>query len=244
MSRGQDLVFIGDAHLEEDGHDVEDFLSLLRRLGATASRLVLMGDLFNLWIGDRRLEKPHQTRVIEALAALRAGGVSVRYLEGNRDYRVHRAYAGWAVDEATGAGIEERAGGRRLFAIHGDLANAQDRLYTLWRGVSRSAAAWGAFRLLPRSRGIRVADALERGMRGRNLAYKAAFPEAVVRDYAAGFLARGFDAVVLGHFHVEKDLEARPPSSPGRILVLPEWKSSRRHLRVGPDGGIAFVDSG
>jgi hypothetical protein len=29
----------------------------------------------------------------------------------------------------------------------------------------------------------------------------------------------------------------------GRILVLPEWKATRRHLRVGADGQIAFVDA-
>ncbi len=80
-------------------------------------------------------------------------------------------------------------------------------------------------------------------MRGGNLGYKRDFPETAVRRYAAARLGLGYDAVVLGHFHVEKDLVAVPPSPPGRILVLPEWKGSRRHLRVRADGDVAFVDS-
>jgi hypothetical protein len=60
-----------------------------------------------------------------------------------------------------------------------------------------------------------------------------------VRAYAARLLLPGDDALVLGHFHMERELE--PP--PARVLVLPDWKSSRRHLRIGPDGVIGFVDS-
>ena len=52
-----------------------------------------------------------------------------------------------------------------------------------------------------------------------------------------------FDLVVLGHFHVEKDLVLEPPGPAGRVMVLPEWKGSRRYLRVGADGRAAFVDS-
>lgn len=88
-----------------------------------------------------------------------------------------------------------------------------------------------------------MAEALESRMRASNPAFKGWFPEQAVRDYAASFLARGHDALVLGHFHVERDLKALPPSPPGRILVLPEWKGSRRHLRVTPEGDIRFVDS-
>ena len=53
----------------------------------------------------------------------------------------------------------------------------------------------------------------------------------------------GHDVVVLGHFHEEHRLEAVPPSPPGRVFVLPEWKTSRRHLRVTADGDVAIVDS-
>ena len=64
-----------------------------------------------------------------------------------------------------------------------------------------------------------------------------------VRAFAGPHLAAGHDAVVLGHFHVERDLDAGPAYPGRRILVLPEWKGSRRHLRVSATGDVAFVDS-
>ncbi len=238
------LVFIGDVHLDRDDPALGDFLDFLERLRHGTSGIVLMGDLFNLWLGRRDLEQPHQRRVVEKLHSLRESGIGVRYVEGNRDYRIGPAYAGWALDAATDRGVSEQAGGVRLFAIHGDLANREDRQYRAWRRISRSAPFWWAFNLLPRGRRLRVAEGLETRMRATNVEHKRAFPEREVRDYAARFLALGHDGVVLGHFHEEHALEARPPSPPGRIFVLPEWKGSRRHLRVGPDGSIGFVDSG
>lgn len=232
----KDLVFIGDVHLEEEGEDLDAFLAFLDRLKATASRVVLAGDLFNVWIGARDLERPHQARVVAKLQELRRQGLVVRYLEGNRDYRVAQAYVGSALDDAPAEGLVERFGGRSIFAIHGDLANPADRQYRTWRRFSRSAPVWGAFRALPAGTRMRLVDRLETSMRASNARFKAAFPEEVVRRYGKGFLARGHDAVVLGHFHIERALD-------GHVFVLPEWKESRRHLRVSADGSIAFVPS-
>lgn len=243
MKGGGDLVFIGDVHLGAAGAHLEAFLALLDALSRTAGRVVLAGDLFDLWIGRRDMEMPHQHAVLERLAALRREGVVVRYLEGNRDYRLGPAYAGWALDDATDSGLVERFGGHSVFAIHGDLANAEDRRYRLWRRASRSPLAWAGFHALPLRTRTRLAASIEGRLRRSNAVFKAAFPEAIVRGYAAPFLGAGHDIVVLGHFHVEKDLQAVPPSPPGRIFVLPEWTGSRRHLRITAGGEAGFVDS-
>jgi UDP-2,3-diacylglucosamine hydrolase len=234
-----DLVFVGDVHLDRDDPDLPAFLAFLERLGPSSRRIVLMGDLFNLWLGRRELEQPHQTAVLERLAGLRRRGVSVRYLEGNRDYRIGPCYGGGALDDSTDHAIVETCGGRRLVAVHGDLANPHDRNYRRWRWFSRLGLVWGLFNLVPRSQRMRWANSMERRLRSSNPEFKGEFPEAAVREYAATLLGEDDDALVLGHFHLELDLA--PP--PHRVLVLPEWKGSRRHLRVTSAGEIGFVDS-
>jgi len=239
VSARDDLIFIGDVHLDRGDPFLERFLEFLERVSRTSRRIVLMGDLFNLWIGRAELEQPHQTAVVTKLEELRERGVFVRYLEGNRDYRIGPCYAGRALDDASGSAVLECHGGKRLVAIHGDLANPADRQYRAWRRLSRTRLAWSIFHLLPRGRRLRFAEGLERRLRTSNPDFKRSFPEAVVRAYAARLLGPRDDALVLGHFHVEQDLAS--PS--GRVLVLPDWKSTRRHLRVGPEGEIGFVDS-
>ncbi len=241
---GGDLVFVGDVHLDEGDPDVDAFCRFVEAIAPSTSRLVLAGDLFEVWIGRPEMERSHHRAVTATLAGLRRRGVSVAYLQGNRDYRVAALHLGTALDASPETGLVERHAGRSLFAVHGDLVNEDDRRYRAWRRVSRSRAAWALFNALPAGARLRLADALRQRLSRTNLAYRRRFPEDAVRRFAAERFREGHDAVVLGHFHVEKDLAAEPPSPPGRILVLPEWKGSRRHLRVGADGEIGFVDSG
>ena len=241
MSRG-DAVFVGDVHLDRNDVDLPAFLAYLRGLRAGAGRIVLMGDLFNLWIAEPGLEQAHHLAVTAWLSELRAAGVEVHYLKGNRDYRVAQRHRGRTFDAVSDVGLWEEWGGRRIWASHGDLVNVEDRRYRAWRRWSRSTAAWWLFSAVPRRRRVALAESLERSMRGTNLGMKAAFPEASARTYAAPRFASGADAVVLGHFHLERDLHASDGTG-RRILVLPEWKGSRRHLRVTGAGEIRFEDA-
>ena len=239
MPRGSDLVFVGDVHLDRDDPDLPPFVAMLRSVAVTAGRIVLMGDLFNLWIGSPELEQAHHRAVVEALRDIRKGGTEVHYLEGNRDYRIRGVHRGPTFDEVDDVGIEERWAGRKIWAAHGDLINVRDLQYRTWRRLSRSALVWGAFSAIPARRRFRLAESMERSMRGTNLSMKRAFPEALVRAYAAPRLSGGCDAVVLGHFHSEHELPAGTDGAK-KIFVLPEWKGTRRHLRVSGDGAMRF----
>lgn len=241
--QGGDLVFVGDVHLDDGDRAVDEFCAFIEDLAPATSRLVLAGDLFEVWIGRPELEGTHHRVVTRALAGLRSRGVSVAYLEGNRDFRIAPAHVGTTFDASSETGLVERHGAKSLFAIHGDRVNEADRAYRAWRRVARSQAAWLLFNALPSATRLRIAAGLRRRLARTNAAYRGEFPEAAVRRFAAARFRDGHDAVVLGHFHVEKDLSAVPPSPSGRILVLPEWKGSRRHLRVRADGDIAFVAS-
>jgi UDP-2,3-diacylglucosamine hydrolase len=235
-----DLVFVGDVHLDAGDPDLPAFLEFLAALGDTAGHVVLVGDLFNLWIGRPELEQPHHTAVLQVLRGLRQRGVRVDYLEGNRDYRIGPAYSGTVFDQVAERELVAQFGGRRVVAIHGDLANLRDRQYRAWRRLSRSAPVWALFNVLPRAMRQRYALNLERRMRGTNRAFKREVDDAMLRGYAASLVRGPEDLVVLGHFHVERDLPLSPKGS-GRVLVVPEWKGTRRHLRLSPAGDVRFA---
>lgn len=243
MSR-HDLVLVGDVHLDRGDPLVAEFVRFLDRIGPTAQTLVLIGDLFNLWIGRREFEQPHHRQVAERLAGLRREGTRVCYVEGNRDFRVADRHQGTSFDRCADAGLALTHAGHRIFAIHGDMCNATDRVYRAWRTIARSRWMWWLLNRLPATRRYRFAEWLERRLQGANLEFKREPSEDQLRAYAAGWLAEGNDTVVMGHFHVERDLTARPPSPPGRIVVLPLWRETRRYLRVDRDGQARFETAG
>lgn len=240
MSAGA-LVFVGDAHLDRDDPDVPAFAEMVGALAGPGTRaIVLLGDLFNLWVGRPEFEGEHHRQVLAALAHARGRGTAVHYVEGNRDYRVADVHAGRELDRVVGDGLDLEIAGLRIHAVHGDLANADDLQYRSWRRLSRSNPFWWAFRCVPRARRARVALGMERRMRASNLRHKRRFPEERIRGYGQAILGRGRDLVVLGHFHERRVLTSDDPAAPGAIVVLPLWKDDREFLRVAPDGRWSF----
>ena len=240
MSRERSrIAFIGDVHLDLGDPELPAFTAMLLTLSDSCDTVVLMGDLFNLWIGQDELQQPHQREVAATLRELRARGVQVHYVEGNRDYRVETVSGGELFDSVGYGGLSLRVAGHSLWAIHGDQANPTDRRNNVWRWISRSSLCWWCFNRLPPGSRLKLAKRLEARMRRMNLAFKDGFPHAQVEAYACAFARHGHDAIVLGHFHIEKQWTLENGS---QVYVLPEWKGSRRHLEADA-AGVRFVDS-
>src|SRR4026209_1956538 len=80
---------VAGAHLGQVERDADDFLSILAELREEGARtVVLLGDIFHYFIGDAKFETPLVRRVLQGWADLAASGLSLRYVEGNRDFYV------------------------------------------------------------------------------------------------------------------------------------------------------------
>ena len=209
----------------------EAFLRFLESAPMRYERLVLVGDIFDLWIARRRFHLPHHDVVLAALARSAAAGLAVDYVVGNRDYAVETLEPSPFARVAPIV-LLDPASTPAWAAEHGDLANDEDTRYHAWRRVSRSAPVLGSFLRLPGFVGRPLSLWLERRMRTSNLAYKRRFPLEHVTSHAERVLAStAARFVVFGHFHEER----RFSISGGEVLVLPDWKRSRRHAEWRPD---------
>ncbi|HEX5791721.1 MAG TPA: UDP-2,3-diacylglucosamine diphosphatase [Rheinheimera sp.] len=88
----QHTLFIADLHLAADRPDITAaFLRFLRQQAVKADALYILGDLFEVWIGDDNPE-PLLDTVATALATLSAQ-VPVYFIHGNRDFVLRQGYA-------------------------------------------------------------------------------------------------------------------------------------------------------
>ena len=143
------VAILADAHLDGPGGDAGPLIEQLRGLPAAGcERLLLMGDLFQAWVGFPQFEPPGLAELLAALAELRARGIRVDYLEGNRDFFVAGStYA--ASFDSVGDEIAFTCGGVRYFAVHGDGLDDNDVQYRLWRRATKSLPVRLAMRYLP-----------------------------------------------------------------------------------------------
>lgn len=218
------VAVIADAHLGGPGGEPEP---LLRQLAGVAEsgcrRLLLLGDLFQVWVGKPRFHTPEIGVVVEALRGLRRAGVRVDYVEGNRDFFLAGSSYADAFDSIARE-VRFEVGGRRCLAVHGDGLNDRDRQYLFWRWLSKSALSRLLVSALPGVLARRLVGSTERRLAGTNFKHKRRIPEEAIRRYGERRLREGHDLVLLGHFHEER----RWRTGAGEIWLLEAWFASRR----------------
>jgi UDP-2,3-diacylglucosamine hydrolase len=217
------IALISDAHLGGPGGPAGPLVAQLRALpGQGCRRLVLMGDLFQAWVGFRSFETEDVRAVVAALRDLRARGVRIDYVEGNRDFFLAGSPYADAFDRVALETAFE-VGGVRYLAVHGDGLNDQDWKYRFWRRLSKSAPVRLAVRATPRALANRMVHSTERRLSRTNFKHRAALPEAAIRAYAERRLAEGHDVLLLGHFHEPRVWQVKG----GEVRMLDAWFRSR-----------------
>ena len=196
--------------------------------------LVVLGDLFDYWVGMAQLRFPATRRVVEALSERVAGGTRVDILVGNRDFLLDRGF-----ERRTGCHVHARGfsshlpDGQRVSFLHGDELCTLDRRYQRMRRVLRSGPVrW----LAPRLPGL--SDLAARRLRKVSRKEVSGKPQAVValqEGAAASWLERtGADLLVCGHAHRYRDVRV----GQARWLVLDAFGGPRSVLEVSPEGSL------
>jgi UDP-2,3-diacylglucosamine hydrolase len=87
------ILFISDLHLEEGRADITAaLLAFLDRNESACDALYILGDLFEVWIGDDDSNEL-SARVAKALRSFHEAGADIFILHGNRDFLLGTDYA-------------------------------------------------------------------------------------------------------------------------------------------------------
>ncbi len=193
--------FVADAHLKGEGDPHQASLTGFFD-SVDAGRLVILGDLFDFWTGSNSVAERVYKPVLDSLLRLRKRGVGIVYCEGNHDFSMGPFFTN-ELGAKVCPDMEEMAfGGKRFLVGHGDTVSMTAG-YRLWRAYLRSPL-FKAMAIAATPGGVwAIAGVLSRKSRGNALRYGSSgnITEARLREFAAGKIAGGFDAVVLGHSH-------------------------------------------
>ncbi len=217
------VALLADAHLGGPGGEAAPLAAQLLALRGGCDRVVLLGDLFQAWVGFPQFDPPGLGEVLGAVGELRQAGTRVDYVEGNRDFFIAGSPHAAAFD-LVGLETAFEAGGTRYLAVHGDGLDEGDRQYRAWRALSKSLPVRLAMRHLPARLARSLVDSTERKLADTNFKHKMRIPEEAVRAYAERRLLEGHDVLLLGHFHEER----RWRVGGGEVWLLPAWFRSRR----------------
>ncbi len=230
------LLAVSDLHLNPSTTERSQFfLRFLEAACENRDEVLIVGDLFDLWLGHEHLIFPYQVPIVAKMSDLVARGLIIYYVEGNRDFAIgsylHRVFR-----EVRDISFSKQWGSRTVFAEHGDLINLDDRQYRLWRRISKSRFSFFMFRHLPASILLRLAAYLEKRMKPTNLKYKIQYPEKYCKKFYEEKFEKGMDIVIVGHFHEEREVTATRNGKNVLFYNLPGWESGFRYLIIPQNG--------
>ena len=218
------IALIADAHIGGPGGSAGPLLDQLDALQSQGcDHLILMGDLFQAWIGSPRFETPDIKAVVDRLRDLRKQGLRIDYVEGNRDFFLQDSPYADAFDRVV-LEVAFEAGGKRYLAVHGDGLNDRDWQYLFWRRLSKSPPVRFAVFHVPQALAHRMVHSTEQRLSRTNFKHKSNVPEEAIRRYAERRLAEGHDVLLLGHFHEPHVWTVRG----GEVRLMDAWFRSRQ----------------
>jgi len=232
-----DTLFISDLHLSEERPDtLELFYRFLTEQATGAEALYVLGDLFDVWIGDDN-ESPPIPDILGAMKRVTDSGTQLCFMGGNRDFLVGEGFA-----EATGATllgdtqILDLAGSPTLLT-HGDLLCTDDVDYQNARKLLRNPALIQDF--LTKSVPERLALAEEfREESGEATSLKAADIMDVNQQTVEQYMREaGVIRLIHGHTHRPATHDFTLDDQAAQRFVLPEWHEDHGgFLRAGANG--------
>lgn len=219
-------LFLADLHLAaERPGPLTEFHGLMAGYARYMERVFILGDLFDLWLGDDDDSEPHD-EVCRSLRQLSDAGPALYVMRGNHDFTLGEGFA-----ERTGATLLDdpsvvEVQGRRVVLTHGDTLCTADRDYQDYRDRVQDPAFVADFLAKPLAERRRIAaDIRERSaaaVEEKDPAVMDASEEAVAR----AFREHASDLLVHGHTHRPGDHGHSVDGRTRRRIVLGDWLHS------------------
>jgi UDP-2,3-diacylglucosamine hydrolase len=234
---GGPVLFIADLHLAAERPAIlERFLRFLEGPARRASGLYILGDLFDVWVGDDD-QRPPIPQVEQSLAALAEAGIGLFIQHGNRDFLLgedfcRRSRATLLAETA----LVELAGLPSLL-MHGDLLCSDDLQYQQARRHLRDPAVIAGFLAKPLEERTALAAAYRRQSGEASSLKPEAIMDANPQTVEAFLRRHGAERLIHGHTHRPACHELRLDDRVVQRLVLPDWRDDAGgYLELADDG--------
>lgn len=230
------ILFISDLHLDSSRPGVtEAFLQFLDKRASRASALYILGDLFELWLGDDD-DDPFAAQVINALRNIADGGTALFFIHGNRDFLIGEQFSQRAGITLLDEHCVIDLFGEPTLIMHGDTLCTLDHDYQRFRAQVRQAG-WQQ-QILAKS--LPERRALAQQVRQQSSTMNSRKPQDIM-DVSPDEVSRimqeyGVRRLIHGHTHRPTRHALTVDGHVAERIVLGDWDSQGWCLQATEDG--------
>jgi UDP-2,3-diacylglucosamine hydrolase len=216
-------LFISDLHLDPARPVITDlFIRFLRARAAGARALYILGDLFEVWVGDDDTA-PLGRQVSGELRSCALKGTAVYLMHGNRDFLIGAEFI-----RHSGCSLLDDPAvidlyGERTLLMHGDTLCTDDTAYQSFREMVRDSGYQRSFLSRPLDERRRIAGELRQSSREAARAKPEAIMDVNLGTVEDAMRAAGTRRLIHGHTHRPAIHEFLLDGLPAQRIVLGDW---------------------
>ena len=234
--------FISDIHLSKNSpHLTTAFKAFLVESKKACSHLFILGDLFEVWIGDDDNNSFHQ-EIKAALSEFTSNGPETFFMHGNRDFLIGNDFCGAASIQLINDPCIIDINDEKAMLTHGDQLCTDDHEYQAFRSVVRNPIWQKDFLNFPISKREKIAGETKNASKDSKV--KKTMEIMDVNDEA---VLKAFDdneirIMIHGHTHRPN---VHKISNDDRIFtryVLGDWSKESAIVLKWDEAGIELLD--
>jgi UDP-2,3-diacylglucosamine hydrolase len=236
VSRAPHSLLASDLHLDAEAPwAIDAFLKFLEGPAREAEALYLLGDLFEVWIGDDD-DDAANARACTGLAQLTRAGVPVYALHGNRDFLLGEPF-----ERRTGVKLLPDPVLVDLYGVptllsHGDVFCTEDPAYQQLRANVRRPEWQRRFLALPIDARRELSRAARAGSKAHTQRTTPAIMDVTPAAVTRALRATGARRLIHGHTHRPAVHEVSVDGAKAERVVLAPWYESASCVAIDAAG--------
>lgn len=229
-------VFISDIHLGGEHPEIsERFITFLQsKVALEAEAFYILGDLFEVWIGDDGAQEEHQGS-IAALKQLTAS-TPTYVMHGNRDFLLGPGFEAMTGCQLISEPTVINLYGVPTLLLHGDSLCTDDQEYQRFRQQMRSPQWQSQFLALPLSQRADFAQQARQQSSQRNQEKSMAIMDVNQQAVEKILKAHGVTQMIHGHTHRPDTHQFELHGAQATRVVLGDWYEQQSSLIASIDG--------
>lgn len=226
-------LFISDLHLQASEPQItKAFFEFLKTHAVSADQLFILGDFFEVWIGDDD-HSDFNASIISALKTLRDKNTDTFLMQGNRDFLMGKEFARAAGCTLIQDPFPLKLGGKSIILMHGDTLCTDDTEYLEFRAKVRGQEWQQEFLAKPLLE--RKEIALELREKSKSMGAQKAEDIMDVADQAVSEALENYDLLIHGHTHRPKVHDLIVQGRPAQRWVLGAWHKQGWYIEAQGD---------
>jgi UDP-2,3-diacylglucosamine hydrolase len=235
-TRAGNTLLISDLHLDPTAPGIaRQFTEFLRGPARAARALYILGDLFEVWLGDDDPD-PAVRAIVGELRALTDAGVPLYVMHGNRDFLLGSRFAADTGGTLLADGTIVEMHGERVLLLHGDVLCTADTGYQRLRRWLRNPLSLFVLRHLSLEARRGIAHRLRSGSQMHVGTTPAEIMDVTPAAVVATLRRAGVRTMVHGHTHRPAIHRLAVDGLPARRMVLGDWYTQGSVLEWRDDG--------